>query len=101
MANRDHDRQLNFPHDDPDYSEFRLGPGDDMEPPPPNPPKRISVEHTGAFDFGTVDLESTPALEVPRINLYINFDVNDYLNDDHTQAELFELIGKLKDLAGG
>jgi hypothetical protein len=43
-------------------------------------------------------LEAMPALEITSPSpLMINFDVNEYLRDDHSETELFDLLGKLKD----
>jgi hypothetical protein len=53
----------------------------------------MTTENERALET-TVELE---AVNVPPVNVYLNLDVIDYLQS-HTEAELFELIGKLKDL---
>lgn len=39
----------------------------------------------------------TEEIALPAVSVSVAFDLNDYL-DGHTEAEAFDLIGKLKDL---
>ncbi len=42
----------------------------------------------------------TESIAMPTSGLYVNVDVNDLL-ETRTEAEVFDLIGKLKDLLNG
>ena len=56
---------------------------------------------TSAAEEALATLETNlEAVHLPSTGLYVNFDVNDYL-DTHSNAELFDLVGKLKDLLDG
>jgi hypothetical protein len=41
---------------------------------------------------------TSETVSLPPVGLYLNVDVNDLLDTMRSQAEVFEFIGKLKDL---